>query len=210
MSLSDSPPPPPLLLMLPNRRLASAVLRSYTTAGRTASGGESRRTSGTVTAGAESHHQHQHHQRGAQHGVVWWWHQSTVARRTTRDDYPYSQSVIAERLGGMWSPYDGTRFSSLRESDIEHVVAVSEAHDSGLCAASNDVRRRFASDLDNLTLATPQLNRYEKQDDDAADWLPEHNRCWFAATMVAVRKEYGLTIDPREAATLDAVFEGCC
>ena len=34
-----------------------------------------------------------------------------------RDDYPYPQSIeaqIADRLGGMWSPYDGTRFESLR------------------------------------------------------------------------------------------------
>ena len=129
-----------------------------------------------------------------------------------RDDYPYPQSIeaeIADRLGGMVSPYDGTRFESLRESDIEHVIAVSEAHDSGLCAASAAVRRRFASDLDNLTLAAPDLNRYEKRDHDAAEWLPERNRCWFAATIVAVRREYGLTIDRREAAALDAVLKGC-
>ena len=129
-----------------------------------------------------------------------------------RDDYPYPQSVearIADRLGGMFSPYDGTRFESLRESDIEHVIAVSEAHDSGLCAASADVRSRFARDLDNLTLATPELNRYQKRDHDAAEWLPARNRCWFAATIVAVRREYGLTIDRREAAVLDAVLKGC-
>ena len=128
------------------------------------------------------------------------------------NDYPYPQSIearIADRLGGMWSPYDGTRFDSLRESDIEHVIAVSEAHDSGLCAASAAVRRRFASDLDNLTLASPQLNRYEKRDHDAAEWLPARNRCWFAATIVAVRREYDLTIDRREAAALDAVLKGC-
>ena len=129
-----------------------------------------------------------------------------------RADYPYSQRVearIAERLGGMFSPYDGHQFASLLESDIEHVIAVSEAHDSGLCAASAAVRRRFASDLDNLTLATPDLNRYRKRDHDAAEWLPERNRCWFAATIVAVRREYGLTIDRREAAALDAVLRGC-
>ena len=40
---------------------------------------------------------------------------------------------------------------------------------------------------------------------DAAEWLPELNRCWFAA----VRQEYGLTIDRREADALDAVLEGC-
>ena len=40
-----------------------------------------------------------------------------------------------------------------------------------------------------------------------ADWLPDLNRCWFAATIVAVRQEYGLTIDRREADVLDAVLE---
>ena len=129
-----------------------------------------------------------------------------------RDDYDYPASVearIADRLGGMFSPYDLTQFESLRESDIEHIIAVSEAHDSGLCAASDDVRRRFARDLDNLTLATPELNRYDKRDHDAAEWLPTRNRCWFAATIVAVRREYDLTIDRREAAALDAVLREC-
>ena len=129
-----------------------------------------------------------------------------------RDDYDYPQSVeaqIAERLGGMWSPYDETRFDSLRDSDIEHIVAVSEAHDSGLCAASAVMRNRFARDLDNLTLATPRLNRHEKVARDAAEWLPELNRCWFAKTVIAVRQEYGLTIDRREANALDVVLAGC-
>ena len=129
-----------------------------------------------------------------------------------RDDYDYPQSVeaqLAERLDGAWSPYDGTRFESLKESDIEHVVAVSEAHDSGLCGASLAVRARFARDLDNLTLATPRLNRHEKVARDAAEWLPELNRCWFAKTVIAVRQEYGLTIDRREADALDAILAGC-
>ena len=109
----------------------------------------------------------------------------------------------------MWSPYDETLFASLRESDIDHSIAVSEAHDSGLCAASAALRRSFASDLDNLTLATPELNRYDKRDHDAAEWMPEHNRCWFAASVVAVRREYGLTIDRREAAALDRILSDC-
>ena len=62
-------------------------------------------------------------------------------------DYPYSQSLepkIAANLGGWWSPYDGTPFPN-EESDIEHVVAVSESHGSGLCVADAETRRRFAS-----------------------------------------------------------------
>ena len=47
-------------------------------------------------------------------------------------------------------------------------------------------RRRFATDLLNLTLAGPRVNRYEKVDHDAAEWLPAQNRCWFAARVIAV------------------------
>ena len=63
------------------------------------------------------------------------------------------------------------------------MIAVSEAYDSGLCAAGAVVRQRFASDLDNLTIAAPDLNRHEKRDHDAAEWLPENDRCWFAAAV---------------------------
>ena len=72
-----------------------------------------------------------------------------------RRDYPYSQSVearIVAAMGGrVYGPYTGRAFADRRRTDIEHIVAVSEAHDSGLCAASAATRRRFASDLLNLT-----------------------------------------------------------
>ena len=55
------------------------------------------------------------------------------------DDYSYSQSVesqiVAQQGGRIYSPYSGRYFASTGETDIEHIVARSEAHDSGLCAA---------------------------------------------------------------------------
>ena len=128
------------------------------------------------------------------------------------DDYPYPQSVedrIIDELGGVYGPYTGHWFASQSDTDIEHMVARSEAHDSGLCAADAATRRRFATDLLNLTLAGPRVNRYEKVDHDAAEWLPAQNRCWFAARVVAVRQRYGLTVDRREADALDEVLAGC-
>ena len=88
-------------------------------------------------------------------------------------------------------------------------MARSEAHDSGLCAASAETKRRFARDLLNLTLAGPRVNRYEKRDRDAADWLPDRNQCWFAARVVEVRRKYNLTIDRDEADTLELVLSNC-
>ena len=127
-------------------------------------------------------------------------------------DYPYAQSVedrIVAQLGGVYSPYTGEWFADKYQTDIEHIVARSEAHDSGLCSAGADTRRRFASDLRNLTLAGPKLNRHQKVAKDAAEWLPEKNRCWFAHRIIEVRRAYSLTVDRREARALDAVLASC-
>ena len=87
------------------------------------------------------------------------------------DDYRYPQSVedrVIAELGGVYGPYTGRWFANKRETDIEHIVARSEAHDSGLCAADEATRRRFATDLLNLTLASPGVNRNQKRARDAA------------------------------------------
>lgn len=88
-------------------------------------------------------------------------------------------------------------------------MASSEAHDSGLCAADRETRARFARDLRNLTLASPQVNRYQKSGKDAAEWVPDRNRCWFAARVVEVRRAYGLTVDRREASALESILSSC-
>ena len=70
-------------------------------------------------------------------------------------DYPYPQSVeqdIVRELGAVYGPYTGTCFASTKETDIEHIVAASEAHDSGLCARDAATRARFTTDRRNLTL----------------------------------------------------------
>ena len=129
-----------------------------------------------------------------------------------QEDYRYPQSVelqIIEALGGVYGAYTGRWFSSRRETDIEHIVARSEAHDSGLCAADRATRRRFASDVLNLALAAPDVNRREKGAKDAAEWLPPLNQCWFAARGITVRQKYGLTIDVAEARAVEGVFSGC-
>ena len=129
------------------------------------------------------------------------------------DDYPYPQSVEAQivaALGGaIYGPYTGTTFRSTRDTDIEHIVARSEAHDSGLCAASAAVKAAFARDLLNLTLAHPRLNRYQKSGKDVAEWQPAVNAYWFAARTLEVRRRYRLTIDRTEAAAVERILTNC-
>ncbi len=128
-----------------------------------------------------------------------------------RGDYRYPPSVedaVIAELGDIFSPYTCTVFRSKQETEIEHMVALSEAHDSGLCAADRETKRQFAREIGNLTLAAPRLNR-SKGSRDAAEWLPASNRCWFADRVVQVRRAYRLTIDRPEADALEGVLSKC-
>ena len=126
-----------------------------------------------------------------------------------RSDYRYSQSVeqrIVASMGRIYGPYTGACFAHTGQTDIEHMVAASEAHDSGLCAASSSVKAAFATDLLNLTLASPSVNRHQKSAKDVAEWTPDLNACWFVARTLEVRRKYGLTIDRDEAEAAEAVL----
>ena len=138
--------------------------------------------------------------------------ESRCAPYDKKRDYPYPQSVerdIVRQLGAVYGPYTGTCFASTRQTDIEHIVAASEAHDSGLCAADPATKARFSRDLRNLTLASPQVNRHQKSGRDAAEWVPDRNRCWFAGRVLEVRRAYGLTVDRREAQALESILSSC-
>ena len=129
------------------------------------------------------------------------------------DEYPYPQSVeldIIRRMGGaIYGPYEARCFEHRGQTDIEHMVAKAEAHDSGMCARSAEERARFSRDIANLTLASPKVNRQEKVAKDLSEWLPKRNKCWFVATVVAVKKKWGLTMDQREAAAARRVLANC-
>lgn len=132
------------------------------------------------------------------------------------EQYPYPQSVedvIVEDMGGVvYGPYTGRYFDNDRETDIEHIVAASEGHDSGLCNASASERIQFATDPLNLTLAAPEINRCSSTGKcglDPAEWMPEKNKCWFASRVVAVKKKYDLSVDEAEAKALETVLSSC-
>lgn len=130
------------------------------------------------------------------------------------DDYSYSSSLEYELVldyDGVYDPYNDRWYDtldSLSVLDIEHIVARKEAHISGLCLESVDMRVAFAQDSLNLALASSRTNR-QKSDKDAAEWMPEFNKCWFIRRIIEVREQYGLTIDLAERNTLSRQIDDC-
>ena len=117
------------------------------------------------------------------------WRGLQVCDERPRDDYVrdafgtgYSSledEIIAalpptmKATGQVYTPYSCLAFditaNGTAATDIEHIVALAETHDSGI---ADDRRRDIASDLDNLTIADPTVNRSQKSDRDAAEWMP--------------------------------------
>ncbi len=116
-------------------------------------------------------------------------------------------AALPVNAGQVRTPYTCSSFrirpNGTAATDVEHIVALAEAHDSGL---DKTRRREFAGDLINLTIADPTVNRHRKSDRDAGEWAPPNNRGWFAARVVAVKRKYGLSVDPREREALESML----
>ena len=104
---------------------------------------------------------------------------------------PGLEDAVFAALGDkLYEAYTGVYYDHVRDIQVDHIVAKREAHDSGGCAWAPSLRREFARDLDNLALASPTLDLGIKAGNDAAEWLPDFNRCWYAGAVVAVRRKY--------------------
>lgn len=77
--------------------------------------------------------------------------------------------------GGAWtSSYDNVEVTDAKRLDIDHMVPLAEAWDSGAHAWSDERRQAYANDLTaprSLIAVTAKTNR-SKGDKDPADWLP--------------------------------------
>lgn len=114
--------------------------------------------------------------------------------------------------GGRWvSAYDGLRTSNTRTLDIDHVVPLAEAWDSGASVWSSDARMRFANDLGDaraLTAVSASSNR-RKSDQDPSQWLPTKGRCTYLVHWVAVKVRWRLSIDAAEKTALLRLVDDC-
>ncbi|MEU2347647.1 DUF1524 domain-containing protein [Modestobacter sp. NPDC049651] len=123
-------------------------------------------------------------------------HDCVVVTGTLAD--PYTGSTVDFRKG------DGSSV------DIDHVVALGDAWQTGAQRWDDDRRRALANDPLNLLAVGYSANR-QKGDADAASWLPPARgyRCDYVARQVAVKAAYGLWVTPAERDAIARVLTGC-
>lgn len=115
--------------------------------------------------------------------------------------------------GSWYSAYDGTWFTNAGDVDIDHFVPLSEAWKSGAWQWSSQTRVAYGNDLGYAAslLAVSASSNRSKSDQDPAQWLPTNRDfyCDYAATWVAVKWRWNLTVDSPERATLSNILSGC-
>lgn len=120
-------------------------------------------------------------------------------------------SGCAVRTGRWVSYYDRVTVTAARSLDIDHLVPLAEAWDSGASRWSAATRTAYANDLGDrrsLVAVTASSNR-SKSDRDPAEWLPRYDRCRYLAEWTAVKVRWRLAVDKPEKLAL-AKLAGSC
>jgi Excalibur calcium-binding domain/Protein of unknown function (DUF1524) len=116
--------------------------------------------------------------------------------------------------GSLADPYTATTIAFVRGDgtsvDIDHVVALGDAWQTGAFAWDVAKRTALANDPLNLLAVDYSANR-QKGDADAASWLPPSTgyRCAYVARQVAVKASYGLWVTQPEHDAMARVLQTC-
>lgn len=117
--------------------------------------------------------------------------------------------------GTLVDPYSGETIAFARGANsanvqIDHVVALSNAWQTGAFQWSEEKRQRFANDPLNLLAVQGRLNS-QKGDGDAATWLPPRKafRCAYIARQVTVKLRYQLWVTAPERAAMARILDTC-
>ena len=118
--------------------------------------------------------------------------------------------------GTLADPYTGTSIAFVRGEttsslvQIDHIVALSNAWQTGAQQLTVERRYEFANDPLNL-LAVDGATNSSKGDGDAATWLPPNSsfRCAYVSRQVAVKAAYDLWVTQAEHDAIATVLAGC-
>lgn len=118
--------------------------------------------------------------------------------------------------GSLVSPFTAASVAFVRGQDtsalvqIDHVVALSNAWQTGAQQLTQAQRISLANDPINL-LAVDGRSNAQKGDGDTATWLPSNKsfRCGYVARQVSVKATYGLWVTPAEHDAIATVLSSC-
>ena len=115
---------------------------------------------------------------------------------------------------GQWlAPYTNTVVTDPGKLDIDHMVPLGNAHDSGAWRWTSQQREQYAHHLDDpqhLIAVTASANR-SKGARGPENWKPEDRSYWcqYATDWITIKDDWGLTATLREADALTGMLDTC-
>ena len=104
--------------------------------------------------------------------------------------------------GDWYSRYDGVTWSDPAELEIDHVVALKEAWDSGAWAWDEARLTAFGNDVDDVRslVAVTGAENQAKSDKDPSNWIPSYPDavCTYLADWTSIKARWGLSMDESE------------
>jgi hypothetical protein len=118
-------------------------------------------------------------------------------------------------IEGDWlSPYDNVMHTNPSNLDIDHMIPLKEAWDSGAWKWSAAQRQSFANDLSDpraLIAVTAGQNR-SKSDRDPSNWIPPQKSyvCTYLSEWVAIKARWNLSMDQSEFGRIKNLLTESC
>lgn len=115
--------------------------------------------------------------------------------------------------GDLNDKYKGETYAFDRDPnniDIDHIVARSNAWQTGAAKFDEGTLKEFGNDPLNLLAVDSSLNR-QKGDGDAATWLPpaKSYRCEYVSRQIAIKHKYELWVVKAEKSAMERVLSAC-
>jgi hypothetical protein len=149
------------------------------------------------------------------------WYDADRNGCNTRKEVLIAESLDTVQIGarcaitsGRWfSIYDNVETTDSSTFDIDHMVPLSEAWDSGAWNWNADQRKHFANDLDQpffLIAVTASSNR-SKSDRDPAEWMPPNAgyHCEYVRIWIEIKRAWDLSVDQAEHDYLAQKLASC-
>ena len=115
-------------------------------------------------------------------------------------------------ISGEWhDPYTGRVFTDPSLLDVDHVVPLKEAFDSGANTWRRQKKILFANDLENEDhlIAVYRSSNRSKGARDPARWLPPNQAYHreYVTIWLEIKKAWGLSLDPLEASVIQSILQ---
>lgn len=139
-----------------------------------------------------------------------------LKRDMTREKFKPGTHDCVVLSGSLTDPYTGKKIAFTRGQgtseavQIDHVIALSNAWQTGAQQLDEATRKSLGNDPLNLMAVDGPTNQ-SKGDSDAATWLPpvKSYRCTYVARQVAVKKKYHLWVTQGEHDAITTILAGC-